>query len=71
VEPAKPVVLAPGGYHIMLMGLKQPLKQGDAFPITLNFANAGPVTAQVTVEPPGARTMTMPMPSGGTPGKQP
>jgi periplasmic copper chaperone A len=70
VEQAKPVVLAPGGYHIMLMGLKQPLKQGDVFPITLSFANAGQVTAQVTVEPPGA-TMPMPMHTGSTPGKQP
>jgi hypothetical protein len=26
VEPGKPVTLAPGGYHIMLMGLKQTLK---------------------------------------------
>ena len=73
VEQGKPVVLAPGGYHIMLMGLKQPLKQGDKFPITLSFANAGPVTAQVTVEPPGA-TMTMQsgsMHTDSTPGKQP
>lgn len=69
VEPAKPVVLAPGGYHIMLMGLKQPLKQGDAFPITLSFANAGQVTAQVTVAAPGATTM--PMHTGSMPGKQP
>src|SRR4051794_29782670 len=32
VEPAKPVTLAPNGYHIMLIDLKQPLKQGDTFP---------------------------------------
>ena len=37
VSPGTPVTLAPGGYHIMLMGLKQPLKQGDAFPVTLTF----------------------------------
>ena len=35
VEPGKPVTLAPGGYHIMLMGLKQTLKLGDRFPVTL------------------------------------
>jgi copper(I)-binding protein len=67
VEQAKPVVLAPGGYHIMLIGLKQPLKQGDVFPITLSFANAGQLTAQVTVEQPGATAtmpMHMPMPQG-------
>jgi copper(I)-binding protein len=74
VEQAKPVVLAPGGYHIMLIGLKQPLKQGDVFPITLSFANAGQLTAQVTVEQPGATTsmpMHMPMGAGSPPGKQP
>ena len=32
VVPGTPVTLAPGGYHIMLMGLKQPLKEGDSFP---------------------------------------
>ena len=49
IEPGKPVTLAPGGYHIMLSGLKLSLKQGDSFPITLSFAKAGPVTAIATV----------------------
>ena len=49
--------LAPGGYHIMLSGLKQALKQGDSFPITLSFAKAGQVTATATVAKAGA---TMP-----------
>ena len=31
----KAVDLVPGGYHVMLMGLKQPLKAGDSVPITL------------------------------------
>jgi copper(I)-binding protein len=62
------------------MGLKQPLKQGDAFPVTLTFEKAGPVTATVTVEKPGAGApaahgamggMSMPMPGGGTTGKAP
>ena len=50
----EPVTLAPGGYHIMLMGLKQTLKQGDSFPVTLGFAKAGQVTATATVEKAGA-----------------
>lgn len=29
--------LKPGGYHVMLMDLKQPLKKGDTVPITLKF----------------------------------
>jgi copper(I)-binding protein len=53
VAQGKQLTLAPNGYHIMLMGLKQPLKQGDTFPITLGFANAGQVTATVTVQKSG------------------
>ena len=33
----KTVELKPGGYHVMLMDLKQPLKKGDTVPITLKF----------------------------------
>jgi copper(I)-binding protein len=40
----------PNGLHIMLTGLKQQLKIGDSFPITLNFAVAGAVTTTVKVE---------------------
>ena len=31
----KSVALKPGGYHVMLMDLKQPLKAGDSVPVTL------------------------------------
>jgi hypothetical protein len=31
------VELKPGGYHVMLMDLKQPLKKGDTVPITLKL----------------------------------
>ena len=31
----KPVQLGPGGYHVMLINLKQPLKKGDSVPLTL------------------------------------
>ncbi len=31
----KPVQLGPGGYHVMLINLKQPLKKGDTVPLTL------------------------------------
>ena len=57
IEPGKPVTLAPGGYHIMLMDLKQPLKQGDSFPVTLIFAKAGQVTVTAAVAKAGAATM--------------
>ena len=50
LPPDKTVTLAPGGRHIMLMGLKGPLKKGDTFPLTLRFQNAPPMTVTVTVE---------------------
>jgi copper(I)-binding protein len=42
-------VFAPNGFHVMLTGLKAPLKMGDAVPITLKFAEAGDVPAVATV----------------------
>ena len=33
----KPVVLGPGGYHVMLMNLKQTIKTGESVPLTLQF----------------------------------
>ena len=44
------VELKPGGYHIMLMGLAAPLKDGDSFPLTLGFQNAGEVKVSVAVQ---------------------
>jgi periplasmic copper chaperone A len=44
------VSLQAGGLHIMLMGLKAPLKEGDKFPLTLRFQNAGEVKVEVYVE---------------------
>ena len=45
--------LAPGGDHVMLMDLKQKLKPGDSFPLTVTFETFGPVTVEVTVVKPG------------------
>jgi copper(I)-binding protein len=56
LEPGKPVTLAPGGYHVMLMDLRQPLKPGDHFPLTLTFEHASPVTVLVEVGQAGARS---------------
>jgi periplasmic copper chaperone A len=50
----KAVELKPGGLHIMLMGLKAPLKEGDKFPLRLKFEKAGEVTVTVNVEGAGA-----------------
>jgi copper(I)-binding protein len=35
IVAGKPVNLAPGGYHVMLMDLKQQLKKGDVVPLLL------------------------------------
>lgn len=40
------------GYHLMLLGVKQPLKQGEKFPLTLRFERAGEVTVEVWVQAP-------------------
>ena len=46
----KTVELKPGAFHIMFMGLKAPLKNGDKFPLKLKFEKAGEVTVTVNVE---------------------
>lgn len=44
------VVLKPGGYHVMMIDLKAPLKEGDVVPITLGFGDGSSkvVDAKVT-----------------------
>ena len=66
VSGPAPVTLAPGGYHVMLTGLKQPLQQGQSFPLTLQFEHAGSVQVPVVIEGPGAGgpMPDMPMPNG-------
>jgi periplasmic copper chaperone A len=46
--------LKPGGFHVMLIGLKDGLKEGEKFPLKLKFEKAGEITVQVTAEKPGA-----------------
>ncbi len=53
--PAKgSVELKPGGFHIMFMGLRRQLRQGERFPVTLRFRRAGNVTVQFAVQPVGS-----------------
>jgi copper(I)-binding protein len=44
------LVLGSGGAHVMIMGLKKPLKAGDKFRMTLMFAKARPERVTVTVK---------------------
>jgi len=53
--PAKGAVeLKPGGFHLMFIELKAPLKAGDKVPVTLRFEKAGEVKAEFAVEAMGA-----------------
>jgi len=67
IKPGETVTLAPGGYHVMFVGLKEQLKEGSHFKATLDFAKAGKVDVDFVVEGMGAMSIggTHPMP--GTP----
>nr|MBS0022205.1 copper chaperone PCu(A)C [Gammaproteobacteria bacterium] len=49
VDAGDRTVLEPGGKHLMLIGLKQPLVAGDRFPLTLEFEQNGEITVQFEV----------------------
>jgi copper(I)-binding protein len=63
VARASTVMLAPGGTHIMLEGLKAPLHEGESFIITLVFAKAGKISATVRVMGAAARGPAPPAPA--------
>src|SRR6266436_2600477 len=65
IEPGKTVKLAPGGHHLMLLGLKSPLKQGDKVPVTLEFEKAGKVKLSLDVQGVGAQAPAGADKSGG------
>jgi periplasmic copper chaperone A len=51
LKPSAKIEMKPGdGYHLMLMGLQQPLKAGEKFPLTLTFEKAGKTEVSVTVQ---------------------
>jgi len=58
VIPGGRLELKPNGYHLMLLDLKQPLKVGEKFPLTLSFERAGSVLITVPVEEMGATPAT-------------
>lgn len=65
IHPGEPAVLAPGGIHIMLMGLAHPLEKGSSFPLTLTFEKAGTLEIEVPVHGPGAMGHEAPMEHDG------
>lgn len=54
IAPGATVKLAPGGFHLMMMGLKEPLKQGARVPLTLVFEKAGRLDVELDVGGMGA-----------------
>jgi copper(I)-binding protein len=55
IEPGKTVAFAPGGRHLMFIGLTAPLKEGEQVPVALAFEGAGKVTVPFAVQGIGAR----------------
>jgi hypothetical protein len=55
LQADQPFSFAPGGAHLMLIDLRQPLVAGMRFPMTLEFQRAGTVTVQVQVVELGSR----------------
>ena len=55
LAPKASIRMRPGmGFHLMLIGLRQPLKEGATFPMTLTFERAGKAEVKVVVQSPRA-----------------
>jgi copper(I)-binding protein len=54
IEPGRTVKFAPGGLHLMFVGLLAPLKQGDQTPVSLKFEKAGEIIVIFEVQAMGA-----------------
>jgi copper(I)-binding protein len=50
IAPGKSVEFKPRSFHLMLLDLKQALKQGDKFPATLVFDKAGAIDVEFQVD---------------------
>ena len=55
IPAGETVSLAPGGYHLMIIGPKQPFLEGECVALTLAFETAGALPVQLLVGPIGAR----------------
>ena len=45
------VTFGPGGLHVMLLGLKEPLVAGERYPLVLEFEKAGTIEVSVEITP--------------------
>ncbi len=62
LSAGKAVELKPGGYHVMLMDLKGPLKAGDTVPLTLVFEGADKTRQSVEIKAPVRPLASSPAP---------
>jgi copper(I)-binding protein len=60
IKPGATVELKPSAYHIMIMGLTQPIERGKPFKASLTFEKAGPVDVEFMVERLGATAPAAP-----------
>ena len=49
IPAAGRIALSPGGYHLMIQGLKRPLALGDRLPVVLTFTHAGSIAANLDI----------------------
>jgi periplasmic copper chaperone A len=54
IKPGETVTFAPGGNHMMFMGLSKPIAAGTAYKGTLTFEKAGSIDIEYKAEPVGA-----------------
>jgi copper(I)-binding protein len=55
IAPGQTVELKPGGYHVMFMELREPLKEGDTLKGQLRFQKAGALNVEYRVQSLGAQ----------------
>lgn len=56
IPAGETVELKPGGLHVMFMGLKEPLVEGQSLDVVLTFENAGEVETTFAIAPVGAKS---------------
>jgi periplasmic copper chaperone A len=67
LEPGAEIIFKPGEMHMMMVGLKQPLIEGQTLPLTLHFENAGNIEVTVPIEKVGAMQHHSPPPFSSLP----
>jgi hypothetical protein len=56
ILPGDHIEFKPSGLHVMLVDLRHPLEEGDHFPLTLTFEQAGPIETDAVIAAAGAKT---------------